>query len=93
MDDYDLDSVASVLSECMQYSGNEDLSDLDRILLSLKSSSSHVGDLLDEILVTRQKQAHDGLAKLRSMTLSPTWTTPSFSRSDCCRRGINSTVT
>ena len=25
MDDYDLDSVASVLSECMQYSGNEDL--------------------------------------------------------------------
>jgi len=49
MDDYDLDSVASVLSECMQYSGNEDLSDLDRILLSLRSSSSHAGDLLDEI--------------------------------------------
>lgn len=68
MDDYDLDSVASVLSECMQYSGNEDLSDLDRILLSLRSSSSHVGDLLDEILVTRQRQAHDGVvAKLQQL--------------------------
>ena len=49
MDNYNLDSVASVLSECMQYSDNEDLSDLDSILLSLRSSSSHVGDLLDEI--------------------------------------------
>ena len=63
-------SNASVLSECMQYSGNEDLSDLDRILLSLRSSSFHVGDLLDEILVTRQRQAHDGVvAKLQQLRL------------------------
>ena len=54
-----VDSVASVLSECMQYSGNEDLSDMDMILLSLRSSSSHVGNLLDEILVTRQRQMQD----------------------------------
>ena len=63
-------SNTSVLSECMQYSGNEDLSDLDKILLSLRSSSFHVGDLLDEILVTRQRQAHDGVvAKLQQLRL------------------------
>ena len=33
------------------------------------------------------------LAKLTSITLSPTWVAPRFSRSHCCNSGINSTVT
>ena len=70
MDDHCLDFVASVSSECTQYSGNEDLSDGDRILLSLRSSSSHVEDLLDEILATRQRQVQDGVvAKLQQLRL------------------------
>ena len=62
--------VASVLSECMQYSDSEDLSVLDRILLSLRSSTSRVGDILDEILVTGQRQMQDGIvANLRQLSL------------------------
>ena len=56
-----VESVASVLLECRQYSGTENVSGLDYILLSLRSSCSHVGNLLDEILVTRQRQVEDGV--------------------------------
>ena len=46
-----VDSVSSVISQCrsMEHSGSGDLSDLDM------SSSSQVGVLLDEILVTRRR--------------------------------------
>ena len=40
------------------------MTDLDRILLSLGSSSSHVEDLLDEILATRQRQVQDGVVAM-----------------------------
>ena len=52
-----VDSVSSVISQCrsMEHSGSGDLSDLDMILVSIMSSSSQVGVLLDEILVTRQR--------------------------------------
>ena len=56
-----VESVASVLLECRQYSGTENVSGLDYILLSLRSNCSHVGNLLDEISVTRQRQVEDGV--------------------------------
>ena len=45
-----VDSVSSVISQCrsMEHSGSGDLSDLDMILVSIMSSSSQVGVLLDE---------------------------------------------
>lgn len=47
-----VDTVSSAISVCTQHSGSEDLSDLDMILTSLMASSSQVGILLDEILIT-----------------------------------------
>ena len=56
-------SVASVLSECAQYSTN-----LDRLCFLLRGVSSEIGSLLDEILVTRQRNVESGeLIKLQEL--------------------------
>ena len=63
-----VDTVSSVISVCTQHSGSEHLSDLDMILTSLMASSSQVGTLLDEILVTRQREVEDdALTNLRQL--------------------------
>ena len=65
-----VDSVSSVVSQCLSHSGSTDMAQLDMDLISLMSASSQVGDLLDEILVTRQIEV-DGsvLADLRRLHL------------------------
>ena len=58
--------VASVLSECAQYSN--DSTNLDRLCFLLRGVSSEIGSLLDEILVTRQRNVESGeLIKLQEL--------------------------
>ena len=58
--------VASVLSECTQYSN--DSTNLDRLCFLLRGVSSEIGSLLDEILVTRQRNVESGeLIKLQEL--------------------------
>ena len=61
--------VASVLSECAQYSN--DSTNLDRLCFLLRGVSSEIGSLLDEILVTRQRNVESGeLIKLNYSSTS-----------------------
>ena len=63
-----IDTVSSVVSECLHHSVSEDLSNPDLILTSLLSCSSQIGSFLDEILVTRQRQVDEGvLVDLRQL--------------------------
>ena len=65
-----VDAVLSVLSACMEHSGNDDVSYVDMTPLSLISASSQVGILLDEILVTRTRQVvEEVLSSLRQLHL------------------------
>ena len=64
-----IDTVSSVLSVFIQDSGSEDLSNLDMILMSLMSSYSEVGGLLDEISVTETETSWGGC--LDKFTASP----------------------
>ena len=58
--------VSSVLSECAQYSN--DSTNLDRLCFLLRGVSSEIGSLLDEILVTRQRNVESGeLIKLQEL--------------------------
>lgn len=62
--------VASALAECTQYAneGSEDPVILDRLCFSMRSVSSDIGNLLDEILVTRQRSVESNeLAKLQEL--------------------------
>ena len=54
-----IDTVSSVVSECLHHTGSEDLSFLDLTLTSLVSCSSQVGSFLDDILVTRRRQVDE----------------------------------
>ena len=65
-----IDTVSSVIADCRHLSGSEDLAQLDIILTSLISTSSQVGNFLDEILVTRQRQVDEEVvAELRQLHL------------------------
>ena len=54
-----VESVYSAISLCTEHSASGDISDLDMILASYMSTSSQVGMLLDEILVTRQRRVEE----------------------------------
>lgn len=49
-----IDDVSSVILQCTQTCDSEDMADLDNNLTSLMNASFQVGDLLNEVLVTRQ---------------------------------------
>lgn len=63
-----VDAVLSAVSQCSSHSGSSDIQQLDMDLVSLIFASSQVGTLLDEILVTRQRDVDPRvLADLRHL--------------------------
>ena len=63
-----IDIVSVIVSQCSSHSGSSEVPQLDMDLLSLISASTQVGSLLDEILVTRQRDVEGRvLADLRQL--------------------------
>ena len=65
-----VDHVSSVIARCIECAGNEDIADLDFILTFLVSSSTELGELLDEVLVTRERHVDENvLTRLRDLRI------------------------
>ena len=65
-----VDAVVDNVCTSMEHSGSGDLSDLDMILVSIMSSSSQVGVLLDKMLVTRQRHVEEEVLRQLHMCLN-----------------------